>query len=178
MILADHEIRRRIADRELEFSPDIDLNTQIQPASIDLLLGRGFRVQNKEARVKFDPADFSGPRLDEAFKLYQEQEQIELAPGEYIMGQTREHIWLPPDVAGLVEGRTTLARMGLTIHNTAPFLNPGWDGHITLEIANQGPIHIMLRAEMHICQIILLELTSTPALPYKGRHKGQTSPVE
>lgn len=177
MILSDNEIRQRLNDRELEFSPSIDPDTQIQPASIDLLLDKGFRVRTPGAAVKFDPKSFEGPGLDDAFMLYQNQDEFELAPGQYIMGQTREHVWMPADVAGFVEGRTTLARMGLTIHNTAPFINPGWDGNITLEIANQGPIHIMLRSGMHICQLILMRLTSTPSQPYKGRHGGQTSPI-
>lgn len=178
MILSDRDILRRINDKELVFAPDIDVDIQVQSASIDLRLARGFFVENKEAGLTFDPTSLDGTPLSEAFKLYHDRDRIELEPGQYIMAQTLEHVWIPIDTAGRVEGKSSIARMGLTVHNTAPHINPGWDGQITLEIANHGPIHVVLVAEMPICQLILHELKSAPSAPYKGTHSGQRSPVD
>lgn len=176
-IFSDRDIERLVTDKELIFSPDIDIETQIQPASVDLRLDHGFWVVNKKAGLAFDLTNLEGAGIKEAFVLYKDRDRFDLRPGEYVMAQTLEHVWMPVNVAARVEGKSSLARMGLTIHNTAPHINPGWDGHIALEIANQGPLQVTLVAEMNVCQLILHSMSSIPKTPYKGRHGKQSSPT-
>lgn len=142
MLLSDREIRSTLARGYIEIDP-MPEDSQIQPASVDLTLGSMGCIM----------ADRCNGRH-------------RLEPGEFVLATTRERIKLPPNIAGRVEGRSTYGRKGLLIHCTAGFIDPGFDGQITLEIKNLSRMDIHLREGDRICQITFLQLSSPAERPY------------
>ncbi|HJQ43095.1 MAG TPA: dCTP deaminase, partial [Jatrophihabitantaceae bacterium] len=130
MLLSDRDIRAEVAASRLVLDPwDPDL---IQPSSIDVRIDRYFRVFNNSQYTHIDPSmqqdeltSLVEPKEDEAFVLH---------PGEFVLGSTLEVVTLPDDLAGRLEGKSSLGRLGLLTHSTAGFIDPGFSGHITLEL--------------------------------------------
>lgn len=170
MLLSRPDIERRLGPGGIIVQPGLELN-QWGAASIDLRLGFDF--------TKIMPADgatfsvSSGLSTIAAANLWSkkqlrprdehgEPESYTLKPGEFVLALTHETIEIPSDLIGFVEGRSTYARMGLTMHQTAPWIQPGWRGQITLEIRNAGPLHISLTPLVdRPCQLSFFQL-STP----------------
>ena len=178
MVLSDRSIREELAKGRIVIRP---LNPDdIQPASVDLRLDRRFLVFNNFTRpyidVKQGLEDLTQPVEigdDEPFVLH---------PGEFVLGSTLEHIELPDDLVARLEGKSSLGRIGLVIHSTAGFVDPGWKGHLTLELSNLARLPITLYHGMKIGQISYLRL-STPAERLYGapelgsKYQGQTAPT-
>ena len=178
MLLSDRDIRAEVESGRLALDPyDAGL---VQPSSIDVRLDRFFRVFNNSRYTHIDPAEQQDelttlvePTGDEAFVLH---------PGEFVLGSTLEIVSLPDDLAGRLEGKSSLGRLGLLTHSTAGFIDPGFNGHITLELSNVANLPIMLWPGMKIGQLCLFRLSSPAEHPYGSaiygsRYQGQRGPT-
>jgi len=165
--LSDRELRRRLAERSIRVEPLQDLELQLQPASIDLRLGYSFRRA-------------SSPASDKAETLGDGAEFL-LGPGEFALGSMIERVRVPHDLVARVEGRSSIGRLAIIVHATAGFIDPGFDGEITLELANLGPMRTALRPGSLICQIVFHMLSSPAERPYGpargSKYSGQTGPT-
>ena len=169
MILSKQEIRDAVARKEIRFDPPLE-DRQWGEASVDLRLGLSFTKLKSEPSVTLSMARGIGAIAESG--LWQEQtlkinnkfgkrETLVLDPDEFILALTHERVWIPRNLIGMVEGRSTYARVGLSMHQTAPWIQPGWNGHITLEIRNSGPLKIELTPIDDMpCQLTFFELTS------------------
>jgi len=175
MILSDREIRAEIADGHIRFAPDIDIDSQVQDASVDVRLGHNLRM----------PAHLEGQILKPSERIPHElQGELvtiphgghNLEPQEFVLGHTYEKITLPLHLSARLEGKSSLARLGLMIHFTSAHIAPGWDGIIILEILNHGPNTIALVPEMPIGQVVFEKLSMLPKKAYSGRYRGQLEP--
>lgn len=178
MVLSDRSIRQGIAEGRIVVNP-IDQD-DIQPASIDLHLGRRF-LAFSNSRMPFIDVRQPLDGLMAAAEIDGDQPFM-LHPGEFVLGSTLEHIELPDDLVARLEGKSSLGRIGLLIHSTAGFVDPGWKGRLTLELSNVARLPIALYYGMKIGQISFLRLT-TPAERLYGapglgsRYQGQSEPT-
>lgn len=160
-MLSKPDLLRYVAERRLRFDPEIAAD-QIAQVSIDLRLGRKFSTFRE--RPAYLPAIHVDPSLWDSQDLWLHEERgvFRLEPGRLVLAQTLERVHIPADVVGLLEGRSSFARVGVTIHVTAPKIDPGFDATITLEMANFGRVPVDLRAGIdRPAQLMLLRL-STP----------------
>lgn len=161
MILAKRELLKAIGRKNgLRFDPPVP-EEEIDQVSIDLRLGTRFSYLKKlpacVASVYVDHSLMNGDYWEEVT-----QEEYSLKSGEFVLAETLEKVTLPANLVGFVEGRSTWARVGVTVHVTAPKIDPGFSNHIRLEMANLGPFPIRLRAKIDKpCQLILFRTTST-----------------
>lgn len=178
MILSDKTIREQIQQGRIVLEP---FDEQfLQPSSVDLRVDRFFRIfVNHHAPIidvkqsQLDLTEEVEIKPDDAFILH---------PGEFVLGSTFERISVPDDLVARLEGKSSLARLGLVIHSTAGFIDPGFEGHITLELSNVATLPITLYPEMKIGQISFLQMTTPAEKPYgsKGlgsKYKGQRGPT-
>lgn len=178
MLLSDRDIRARvdIGDIELDpFTPEM-----IQPASIDVRLDRFFRVFNDRQYTYVDPAEDQG-ELTEQFSVAQGEPWI-LHPGEFVLGSTLERVHISSQIAARLEGKSSLGRLGILTHSTAGFIDPGFNGYITLELSNVSPLPVKLWPGMKIGQICFFELSSPAEHPYGSQalgshYQGQRGPT-
>lgn len=184
MILSDRSIREQLDTGRIVIDPLDD--TLIQPSSIDVRISHLFRVFRNHSRgvidVKADTRDLTElvemPIGDDGVG----DEPFMLHPGEFVLGSTYERIGVPDDLVGRVEGKSSLGRLGLLIHSTAGFIDAGFDGHITLELANVASLPITLYPGMKIGQVSFMTMTSPADNPYgagaKGsKYQGQAGPT-
>lgn len=167
MILPDWRIRH--LGREVIEPYD---RTQVQPASYDVRLGNDFLVFERDATTAIDmeaPVDIT------KHVHIPDGEVFALHPGEFALGVTRETIKMPTDLVGRIEGKSTRGRLGLMIHITAGYIDPGFHGPITLEMVGVHPLILLLRPGMLIAQISFHEMAGAAAEPYSGRYQGATS---
>ncbi len=178
MVLSDHTIKEELEKGRIVIDP-LDPE-DIQPASVDLRLDRKILVFSNSRRPHID-VRMSMDDLTETVEIADEIPFI-LHPGEFVLGSTLEHIELPDDLVARLEGKSSLGRIGLVIHSTAGFVDPGWKGHLTLELSNLARLPITLYYGMKIGQISYLRLT-TPADRLYGseglgsKYQGQTDPT-
>ena len=178
MILSDRDIHTAIKDGRLAlepFEPEL-----VQPSSVDVRLDRRFRVFNNQNHTHIDPAkrqdDLTAP-VDVA-----EDEPFVLHPGEFVLASTLEVVTLPDDLAARLEGKSSLGRLGLLTHSTAGFIDPGFSGHVTLELSNVANLPITLWPGMKIGQLCVFRLSSPAEHPYGAgatgsRYQGQEGPT-
>ena len=178
MLLSDRDIRAQVAEGRLVVQPWDD--ALVQPSSVDVRLDRFFRVFNNSRYTHIDPAE----QQDELTALVEPDgdEPFVLHPGEFVLGSTLEVVTLPDDLAGRLEGKSSLGRLGLLTHSTAGFIDPGFTGHITLELSNVANLPITLWPGMKIGQLCLFRLTSPAEHPYGSavygsRYQGQRGPT-
>ncbi|MBS7548332.1 dCTP deaminase [Dietzia massiliensis] len=178
MLLSDRDLRAELADGRLGIDP-LD-PALIQPSSIDVRIDRLFRVFNNSRYTHIDPA----LQQDELTELVEvaEGDPFVLHPGEFVLGATLERLALPDDLAGRLEGKSSLGRLGLLTHSTAGFIDPGFDGHITLELSNVANLPITLWPGMKIGQLCLFRLSSPAETPYGSasvgsKYQGQRGPT-
>ena len=178
MLLSDRDIRARVdmGDIELDpFTPEM-----IQPASIDVRLDRFFRVFNDRQYTYVDPAEDQG-ELTEQFSVSEGEPWI-LHPGEFVLGSTLERVHISSQIAARLEGKSSLGRLGILTHSTAGFIDPGFNGYITLELSNVSPLPVKLWPGMKIGQICFFELSSPAEHPYGSQalgshYQGQRGPT-
>lgn len=178
MLLSDRDIRAEIKADRLRLQPwDPEL---VQPSSIDVRLDRYFRVFNNSQYTHIDPA----LQQDELTSLVEPagEEPFVLHPGEFVLGSTLEVVTLPDDLASRLEGKSSLGRLGLITHATAGFIDPGFSGHITLELSNVANLPITLWPGMKIGQLCVFRLSSPAEHPYGSerygsRYQGQRGPT-
>lgn len=152
----------------------------VQPSSVDVRLDRYFRVFNNSRYTHIDPAQ----QQDELTTLVEAEDgqPFVLHPGEFVLGSTLERCDLPNDLAGRLEGKSSLGRLGLLTHSTAGFIDPGFTGHITLELSNVANLPITLWPGMKIGQLCLFRLSSPAEHPYGSaaagsKYQGQRGPT-
>ncbi|MCK2236429.1 MULTISPECIES: dCTP deaminase [unclassified Crossiella] len=178
MLLSDSDLRKEVEAGRLNLDPfDVDL---VQPSSIDVRLDRFFRVFDNTKYTHIDPS----LQQDELTSLVEKEddEAFVLHPGEFVLGSTFERVGLPDDLAGRLEGKSSLGRLGLLTHSTAGFIDPGFTGHITLELSNVANLPITLWPGMKIGQLCLFRLSSPAENPYGSaaagsRYQGQRGPT-
>ena len=178
MVLSDRDIRSELAAKRLRIEPLGD--SAVQPASVDLRLGRQLLVFQNHLEpyidVKQDMAHLTAPvEIDEINPFV-------LHPGEFVLGMTLEYVELPDDLVGRLDGKSSLGRLGLVVHSTAGFVDPGWQGNLTLELSNLATLPIYLYYGMKASQISFMRLSSPAEQPYgsKGlgsKYQGQLGPT-
>ena len=177
-VLADRDIRIALQEGRIRIDPyDEDC---LQPSSVDLHLDREFRVFHNYRYARIDPRE-EQPDLTEPTAI-DDDEPFILHPGEFVLGQTLEWVELPDDLVSRLEGKSSLGRLGLLIHSTAGYVDPGWKGNHTLELSNVANLPIALYFGMRIGQISFFEMSGSVERPYgsKGlgsRYQGQRSPT-
>jgi dCTP deaminase len=177
VILSDRSIREAIESGRLGIDPfDPAL---IQPSSIDVRLDQKFLVFRNTKRAYIDvkqPAE----DLMELIEV-EPDEPMFLHPHEFVLGSTLERVRIPNDLVGRLEGRSSLGRLGIVIHSTAGFLDPSFEGHVTLEISNLANLPIALYPRMRIGQISFVEMTTPAERPYGpargSKYSGQQLPT-
>ena len=178
MLLSDRDLKAALASGRMALSPyDEDM---VQPSSIDVRLDRFFRVFANHRYTHIDPAE----QQDDLTELVEvrDDEAFLLHPGEFVLGSTLEVITLGDDLASRLEGKSSLGRLGLLTHSTAGFIDPGFSGHVTLELSNVANLPIKLYPGMRIGQICLLPLSSPSTHPYGSsvygsRYQDQRGPT-
>lgn len=179
MILSDRDIKKAIKNRHLIFKPKLKPD-QIGPASVDLKLGSVFKVFNTEKESLLDIRKGLPKNFTKTYKM-KKGERFILHPHSFILASTLEYMKIPDDLVIRLEGKSSLARMGIMVH-TAGFFDPGFEGTATLEISNQSNLAVALYPEMYICQIAVHQMTSAADVPYHKRGKSlylkQKDPTE
>src|SRR3989338_662453 len=169
MILSDTDIKKKLENGEIKIDPMPDLKVALSTVSVDLRLGHDFMVYKttsspfidvKDADTFKDLTELVKKRTDQAFVVH---------PREFVLAATLESIELPHNLSGRLEGKSSLGRLGIVIHSTAGKVDPGWKGHLVLEITNIGTLPIMIYTEMRICQLLFEQLSSPTSKAYTER---------
>jgi dCTP deaminase len=165
-ILSDQDIKKCLEEGKITIKPLEDPERQIQPSSVDLRIGKefkGFRIIRKPCIDPLDPSDLDS--YMESFHL-KKGEPFIIHPGEFALATTYETVELPDDLVARVEGRSSMGRLGITMHVTAGYIDPGFRGKITLEISNIGKMPVALYSGQRVCQIVFETMTSPSKKPY------------
>ena len=178
VLLSDRDIRAEIAAGRVGCEPFSE--SMIQPSSVDVRLDKFFRVFENHKYSVIDPS-MEQPDLTREV-ITENDEPFILHPGEFVLASTYEVITLPDDIAGRLEGKSSLGRLGLLTHSTAGFIDPGFSGHITLELSNVANLPVKLFPGMKIGQLCLIKLSSPAEHPYGSekygsRYQGQRGPT-
>ena len=168
VVLSDRTIREEIDSGRIVIDPFEPAN--VQPSSVDVRVDRQFRVFQNHRRGIIDVRE----KMEDLTELVTTDgdEPFILHPGEFVLGQTLERVTLPNDLVARLEGKSSLGRLGLLIHSTAGYVDPGWDGFLTLELSNVANLPITIYAGMNIGQISFFRLTSAAERPYGSRDRG------
>ena len=142
----------------------------VQPSSVDVRIDRFFRLFDNHKYAHIDPAE-EQPELTRLVEV-ESGEPFILHPGEFVLGSTYEAVTLPDDIAARLEGKSSLGRLGLLTHSTAGFIDPGFSGHVTLELSNMATLPIKLWPGMKIGQLCFFQLTSPAEAPYGSGAQG------
>jgi dCTP deaminase len=177
VVLSDRTIRRLLDEGRIEIDPYDE--SLLQPSSVDVRVDRYFRVFHN-ARYPF--IDVREPQEDLTELLEADTGPFILHPGEFVLGSTLERIRLPDDLVARLEGKSSLGRLGLLIHSTAGFIDPGWDGHVTLELSNVANLPITIYPGMKIGQLSFVQLSEPAESPYGSgglgsKYQGQKGPT-
>ena len=178
MLLSDRDIAAEIKSGRVQVDPFEP--KMIQPSSVDVRLDRFFRVFENHKYEVIDPS-IEQSELTREVAVAPDDFFI-LHPGEFVLASTYEVITLPDDIAGRLEGKSSLGRLGLLTHSTAGFIDPGFSGHITLELSNVANLPVKLYPGMKIGQLCLIKLSSSAEHPYGSalygsRYQGQRGPT-
>jgi dCTP deaminase len=178
VLLSDRDIRKELSDGRVGVEPFDE--AMIQPSSVDVRLDKFFRVFENHKYSVIDPS-IEQPELTREI-VAEDGEHFILHPGEFVLASTYEVITLPDDIAGRLEGKSSLGRLGLLTHSTAGFIDPGFSGHITLELSNVANLPVKLFPGMKIGQLCLIKLSSPAEHPYgsaiyASRYQGQRGPT-
>jgi dCTP deaminase len=178
MLLSDRDIRAELAAGRVKVEPFEE--KMVQPSSVDVRLDRFFRVFENHKYESIDPS-IEQAELTREVAIGSDEFFI-LHPGEFVLASTYEVITLPDDIAGRLEGKSSLGRLGLLTHSTAGFIDPGFSGHITLELSNVANLPVKLFPGMKIGQLCLIKLSSPAEHPYGSalygsRYQGQRGPT-
>ncbi len=177
MVLSDRTIQRLLAEGRIEIDPyDPAL---LQPSSVDVRVDRYFRVF-RNSRYPYIDVKQEQEDLTELVEI--DGDPFILHPGEFVLGSTLERVRLPDDLVARLEGKSSLGRLGLLIHSTAGFIDPGWDGHVTLELSNVANLPITIYHGMKIGQLSFVQLSEPAASPYGSdglgsKYQGQQGPT-
>lgn len=183
MILSDQDIKRYIKQGKVKINPKPNLKKQLSSASLDLRLGKEFRL------FEDTKCPFIDVRERKTFKnitrliKVKNSEPVIFQPNQFILAVTLEEVSLPDDISARIDGKSSLGRLGIVIHSTAGHIDPGFQGKITLEMSNIGNLPILLYPHMRICQLVFQKLSSPSKKPYykrknakylKNKHPGES----
>lgn len=177
-ILSDKTIKQYLEESKITIEPLLD-KRQIQPSSVDLRLGDEFKVFKNIKKAYLDPKDDIASYMEST--TVNEGEAFIIHPNEFALATTLEYVKVPDDLVARVEGRSSMGRLGVTMHVTAGFIDPGFEGKITLEISNIGAMPVALYPGQRVCQIVFETMTTPSEVPYghpdrQSKYMGQTSP--
>jgi dCTP deaminase len=180
-ILSDKDIKKCLKTGEILIEPLENPERQIQPSSVDLRIGnefKGFRIIRKPVIDPMDKTDIDS--YMESFYI-DDGEPFIIHPGEFALATTYETVKLPDNLVARVEGRSSMGRLGITMHVTAGYIDPGFQGRITLEISNIGKMPVALYTGQRVCQIVFETMTSPSEKPYghpdrDSKYMGQKRP--
>ena len=181
MILSDRDIKKYLEEGKITIDPLENIERQVQPSSVDLRIGNEFKIFKVMQKPYIDPKD------PEDLDSYMESMHIEkgesfiIHPNEFALATTYEVVKVPDDLVARVEGRSSMGRLGITMHVTAGYIDPGFEGKITLEISNIGKMPVALYPGQRACQIVFETMTSPAERPYghperDSKYMGQTRP--
>lgn len=195
MILSDRDIRKAIADGRIVVKPEPDFDVQLGSTGLDLRLGSQFRVFKPTSIPYIDPQnpatlDAHTTMIDLDDEAEEQQPLLPhlpdgprafvIHPGEFVLGMTIEYLEFPNDIAGRLEGRSSLGRLGIVIHSTAGHFDAGFKGTIVLEISNIGVVPVLLYPGMRFCQMLFEPVSSPVEVKYSekknNKYAGQTDP--
>ena len=176
MILSDKTIKEAIAAGRIEIEPYDE--ACVQPSSVDLHVDAEFRVFHNARHAYIDVRR----EMDDLTELVRidDDEPFILHPGEFVLGSTAERVKIPTDLVARLDGKSSLGRLGLLIHSTAGYVDPGWDGYLTLELYNVANLPITIYRGMRIGQISFFQLTTAAEVPYGSagsKYQGQRGPT-
>jgi dCTP deaminase len=178
VVLSDRTIARLIGEGRIGIDPYDD--ALLQPSSVDVRVDSRFRVFHN-ARYPYIDVKQPQEALTELVEISGDEPFI-LHPGEFVLGSTLERVTLPDDLVARLEGKSSLGRLGLLIHSTAGFIDPGFDGHVTLELSNVANLPITIYEGMKIGQISFMQMTEPASAPYGSsqlgsKYQGQRGPT-
>ncbi len=177
MFLSSSDIKKYISKKQIKIKPF--KNIQVQSAAYDLRLHTNFRVFRNDSvthidvKRQFDVTEMVKVKPGGAFVIH---------PGQFLLASTYEHVTLPSDIVGILEGRSSLGRLGLIVHATAAFVDPGFSGFLTFEMSNISNLPIKLYAGMRVAQLGFVKTTNPVEVPYgkrklKSKYQGQEPPT-
>src|SRR5438876_2868958 len=177
MVLSDRTIARYLEEGRIEIDPYDE--SLLQPSSVDVRVDRYFRVFHNS---RYPYIDVREEQEDLTELVEVDDRAFILHPGEFVLGSTLERLRLPDDVGARLDGKSSLGRLGLVIHSTAGFIDPGWDGHVTLELSNVANLPLTIYPGMKIGQISFMQMTEPATSPYGSselgsKYKGQEGPT-
>lgn len=183
MILSDKDIRAAIADGRVKItSAQQELFQYVHASSMDFRLGNTFKLYEHSKFAVLDPMNPESFAGNMRTITVPDGEAFIVQPGEFVLGVTQEQISLPDDLVARVEGRSSLGRLGIIVHSTAGFIDPGFSGTITLEISNLNRLPVALYPGMRVCQIAFEQMSSPADMPYHSKpfskYQGQVLPEE
>jgi dCTP deaminase len=180
MILSDRDIRKALESGRIAIDPLPDLDAQLGSVSVDFRLGSTFMVFEHSRHSFIDPR--KPQSIGEAMRTIEvaDDEPFIMQPGDFALASTVECLTLPPDLLGRLEGRSSIARLGITVHSTAAVFEPGWYGTATMELSNLGRMAVALYPGMRICAFSFEEVSSPVSVPYRekrgNKYAGQMTP--
>ncbi len=183
MILSDRDIKKAIESGRVKIESDqAELFRYIHASSMDLRLGNVFKVYEHSKYAVLDPKNPKTFAQNMRIITIADGDPFIVQPGEFILGVTQEKITVPDDLVVRVEGRSSLGRLGIIVHSTAGFVDPGFSGTITLEISNLNRLPVALYPGMRVCQLAFEMMTSPAETPYNmkpfSKYQGQVLPEE
>lgn len=180
MILSDRDILAALESGRISIDPPPDLSVQLGSVSIDFRLGRSFMVFEHSRHSFIDPRQPQS--IGDAMRTIEvaEDEPFIMQPGDFALASTVESLHLPDDLLGRLEGRSSIARLGITVHSTAAVFEPGWVGTATMELSNLGRMAVALYPGMRICAFSFETVSSPVMTPYRlkrgNKYAGQQTP--
>lgn len=180
MILSDRDIKKLVEEENAVYVLDgekpIDLSLQLGPSSMDLRLGEEFVIFHRHKIQAIDVTNLKNGFKDISEKVKVTREEgFVIHPGEFCLGTTVEHVKIPTRYVVRMEGRSSWGRIGLIVHATAGYVDPGFEGQLTLELHNVSPYPIVLRPLERICQIVFEKMNSEPEIPYSKKKDSKYS---
>ena len=180
MILSDRDIRREIEAGRIRITPEIDLDKHLGSCSVDFRLGNTFMVFEHSRYSYIDPRQPHSIGEGMRTIVVTDDEPFIMQAGDFALASTIESLELPDDLLGRLEGRSSIARLGITVHSTAAVFEPGWTGTATMELSNLGRMAVALYPGMRICSFTFQQLSSPVLVPYRqkvgNKYAGQNEP--
>lgn len=179
-ILSDKTLKEYLKKGKIAIEP-LEDEMQIQPSSIDMRLGNEFKVFKVIRKPYIDPKDPEDVASYMESTIVEPGEAFIIHPNEFALATTNEYVKVPDDLVARVEGRSSMGRLGVTMHVTAGFIDPGFEGKITLEISNIGAMPVALYPGQRVCQIVFETMTTPSEIPYghpsrNSKYMGQVKP--
>jgi dCTP deaminase len=165
MVLSDRDLKTALTSGKIKIDPAPDLEVQLGSCSVDLRLGKEFRIFESGVHGVIDPQKTASHEFTKEITV-EEGKAFIMQPGDFVLGTTVERLEVPDDLLGNLEGRSSIGRLGIMIHSTAASIDPGMRGHITLELANMGKLPVALYPGMRICSVSFEQLSSPAEIPY------------